>query len=248
MTKDAEDIHHGSFRQEALPERTEILEQLNVKVREYSKPATKTALKPSSLLTNLLDDLLIQHSALRTHPKVPERNKKSIQNWFYNSQNAILESEAAYISKEHDLIQLVPKPTTPLRRILEKSTAFRLSKFWAKKPPDLPVHNTCGSTTTYYSSDANIDAFIGIIITTAGTVMLIAPLWILEAMESPVYRLGVITCFIVLFLALVAFTMPTNPLGSSAAVAAYSAVLVVFLQIGNGGGQLSLGPAARGAA
>jgi hypothetical protein len=37
MAKNADDIHNGSFRQEALPERTEILEALNVKVRQYSK-------------------------------------------------------------------------------------------------------------------------------------------------------------------------------------------------------------------
>jgi hypothetical protein len=37
MAKNAEDIHNGSFRQEALPERTEMLEALNVKVRQYSK-------------------------------------------------------------------------------------------------------------------------------------------------------------------------------------------------------------------
>jgi hypothetical protein len=37
MAKGAEDIHNGSFRQEALPERTGLLEALNVKVRQYSK-------------------------------------------------------------------------------------------------------------------------------------------------------------------------------------------------------------------
>jgi hypothetical protein len=37
MAKGAEDVHNGSFRQEALPERTEILEALNVKIRQYSK-------------------------------------------------------------------------------------------------------------------------------------------------------------------------------------------------------------------
>jgi hypothetical protein len=136
-------------------------------------------------------------------------------------------------------VQLVPKHTTPLRRILEKSTAFRLSKLWAKEPPDLPMHVVDVDKMVYYFSDTRIDAFIGLIITASGTIMLIAPLWILEAMNSPIYRLAVITVFIVLFLALVAFTMPTNPLGSLATAAAYSAVLVVFLQIGSNGGDES---------
>jgi hypothetical protein len=128
----------------------------------------------------------------------------------------------------------VPKPTTPLRRILETSSRFRLSRLWAQAPPDLPIHTSHATGTIHYSSDARIDAFIGLIITTSGTVMLVAPLWILETMDDSVYKLGVITVFIVLFLALVAFTMPTNPLGSLATAAAYSAVLVVFLQIGKG--------------
>lgn len=38
----AVDIHNGSFRQEALPARTRLLEDLNVKVRQYSKQSTKT--------------------------------------------------------------------------------------------------------------------------------------------------------------------------------------------------------------
>jgi hypothetical protein len=185
--------------------------------------------------------LLIQHSALRTHPEVPERNRESIQYWFYNSQNAILQEETAYVDKSHDLVQLVPEPTTPLCRILEKSTAFRLSKLLAKKPPDFPMH-VAHMNNTYYTSGARIDAFIGLIITASGTMMLIAPLWILEAMSSPTRRLAVTTVFIVLFLALVPFTMPTNPLGSLATAAAYSAVLVVFLQIGSREGQSILNP------
>jgi hypothetical protein len=232
MLEEAKDIHHGSFRQEALPERTELLEAIHKKVRDYSKRISPGIV---AVLT-LTDELLTQHAALRTHPEVPERNRESIQNWFYNSQNAVLQEETAYIDKSHDLLQLVPKPTTPLRRILEKSTAFRLSKFWAKEPPGLPMH-IAHMYNTHYTSDTRIDAFIGMIITASGTMMLIAPLWILESMSSPIYRLAVITVFIVLFLALVAFTMPSNPLGSLATAAAYSAVLVVFLQIGSSGGQ-----------
>jgi hypothetical protein len=98
----------------------------------------------------------------------------------------------------------------------------------------------------HYTSDARIDAFIGLIITASGTIMLIAPLWILESLDSPTYRLAVITVFIVLFLTLVAFTMPANPLGSLATAAAYSAVLVVFLQIGSSGGQVLAGSLGAG--
>jgi hypothetical protein len=68
-------------------------------------------------------------------------NVTSISNWLSNAQNALLDKEAAYISMTQDLVQLVPKSITPLRQLLEQSTSFRLSKLWAKKPPDLPVRS-----------------------------------------------------------------------------------------------------------
>jgi len=133
-----------------------------------------------------------------------------------------------------DLVQLVPKSITPLRQLLVKSTSFRLSRLWAKKPPDLPVHSITHPEMVYYSSDARIDSFIGVTITALGMGMLIAPLWVLAYTEVRWKRLGVITGFIILFLGLVAFTTVAKPFESLAAAAAYSAVLVVFLQIGVG--------------
>jgi hypothetical protein len=36
MVDSAEDVHHGSFRKEALPERKYLLEEIKVKILEYS--------------------------------------------------------------------------------------------------------------------------------------------------------------------------------------------------------------------
>lgn len=183
-----------------------------------------------------LDELLIQQSTLRNQPRVPRRNVKSISNWLANAQNAILDEEIVYISKRSDLVQLVPKAVTPLRSLLEKSTSFRFCKLWAKRLPHLPVHSTTHPETVHYSSDVRIDRFIGFTITALGMGMLITPLWVLAYIEVMWKRLCVITGFIVLFLGLVAFTTVAKPFESLAAAAAYSAVLVVFLQIGTGGG------------
>jgi hypothetical protein len=84
MTEDAQDSHHGSFRREQLSKRTELLEKINKKVREYSKG---TFSRRGATVLIFADELLIQHSALRNHPKVPERNRESILNWLYNKQN-----------------------------------------------------------------------------------------------------------------------------------------------------------------
>jgi len=79
--------------------------------------------------------------------------------------------------------------------------------------------------------------------------MLIAPMWILNTLQNPVQKLAVITAFIVVFLGFLSSTTAAKPFESLAAVAAwvslllttgnvltiycrYSAVLMVFLQLG----------------
>lgn len=133
------------------------------------------------------------------------------------------------MDKADDLIQLVPKSSTPLRRLLEKSSRFRLSSLWRTKDPPLPQHSVHPEE-IHYSSDTKIDNSIGITITILGMLMLIVPLWVLNETSGARTRLAVITTFIVIFLGLIAFTTVARPFESLAAAAAYSAVLVVFLQ------------------
>lgn len=63
--------------------------------------------------------------------------------------------------------------------------------------------------------------------------MLIAPLWILEAVHDPTNQLAIITGFIALFFFVVKVATNAKVFESLAAAAAYSAVLMVFLQLGN---------------
>lgn len=61
---------------------------------------------------------------------------------------------------------------------------------------------------------------IGITITVLGMIMLIVPLWVLAVTHGTMARLGVITGFIMFFLALVAFATVARPFESLAATAA----------------------------
>jgi cell division protein FtsX len=63
--------------------------------------------------------------------------------------------------------------------------------------------------------------------------MLIGPVWALVYLEPIAYRLAVISIFMTLFLIVVALSS-SRLIESLAATAAYSAVLVVFLQAGVG--------------
>ena len=176
--------------------------------------------------------MVLRHSQIRSQPQVPARNIESVSNWLYNAENAIADEETAYLTHTSDLFPLVPKPKSSLRKLLECSSIFRLSRFWRTKPsrsdPDMFEYL---EQHIHYSSDDKIERFVSITILILGVIMLIAPLWILAFVHGTIDRLGIITLFIVLFLVLLSFTTVAKPFESLAATAAYSAVLMVFLQI-----------------
>jgi len=65
--------------------------------------------------------------------------------------------------------------------------------------------------------------------------MLIAPMWVLHAVKNQNAQLAVITAFIVVFLGMLSYATTAKPGETLGATAAYSAVLMVFLQLGNSG-------------
>jgi len=157
---------------------------------------------------------------LRKYPVAPQHDIQSLLNWHTNHNScAIADEEREYLSRKHDLISLVPKVKTPLRRLLEKSSNFKLHWFWKDKDgPELPLYDR---NEVRFFSDKKIDAFITVIITALGTVMLIVPLWVLPNLQGLNAKLGIITAFVVVFLGFVAYTTVAKPFESLAAAAAY---------------------------
>lgn len=146
----------------------------------------------------------------------------SLRNWFYNHEGAIYAKEQSYIDKD-DLFPLIPKERSPLRRLFETSSRFRLSHFWKREKlagtiSDLPVH--CHENIQLYS-DKKIDDFVTFTTVFTGLVMLIAPIWILAYTHPVAAKLAIITAFILFFLALVSFGTNSKPFESLAATAAY---------------------------
>jgi hypothetical protein len=82
----------------------------------------------------------------------------------------------------------------------------------------------------YYHSDTKLQMFDTIIVMSGGLAMLLTPIWILDAVASNFAQLGIISTFIILFLILVQAVTTAKPSETLAAVAAYSAVLMVFVQ------------------
>ncbi|KAM0798784.1 hypothetical protein BDR22DRAFT_808348 [Usnea florida] len=203
--EDAPDVHNGSFRQETQLDRRKLLLDARPLLRQYN-------------------DLVLQHSQLKTRPPVPKKDVSSLETWFNNKGNAILEAETEYIKHPSDLFSVAPKTKSPLRALLGNSS-LRFGLF--KKDESAAAYS---DENVHYSSDEKIDHFIASFIMILGLIMLIAPLWIL-AFLGLVQRLGVISAFIGLFVALMYIATLAKPLEILGATAAYSAVLVVFLQI-----------------
>lgn len=101
--------------------------------------------------------------------------------------------------------------------LLERSSRFRLLKFWQQKTVE---HSAGEDENVHYFSDEKIDRFVSTFIMSLGVIMLIAPLWILAFLEGLAQRLGVISAFVVLFVALLSFTTVAKPFETLAAAAA----------------------------
>jgi uncharacterized membrane protein len=96
----------------------------------------------------------------------------------------------------------------------------------------LPFFRREGSDGVIFSNNKRLENFSSTVIAVFGLGMLIGPLWILDVVHNPKKQLAIITCFIALFFFVVAVATNAKVFESLAAAAAYSAVLMVFLQLG----------------
>ncbi|KDN65471.1 hypothetical protein CSUB01_05517 [Colletotrichum sublineola] len=192
------DFNNGSFREEPIKRRAEVLRELHKALQDY-------------------DEHVLRCSQMSSLPKAQGRDIESIENWFLANPGAIDQSESAFINHKEDLISIVPKVKSPLRRALERVSGFDLSPLFSMRPsgdfydPEL----------TRYYNDRKIEKFITAIVVMAGFLMLVAPLWILVFVSGELERLGIITAFVALFLALVSTVTIAKPFDTLAATAAY---------------------------
>lgn len=92
----AVDIHNGSFRQENEPRRPALLLEIHQLLKDYSKQRPWQGIAPFH--STDIDEFLIQHSDLRSRAPALKKDVRSLENWFHNTQDAILDEEAAYVT------------------------------------------------------------------------------------------------------------------------------------------------------
>ena len=143
------------------------------------------------------------------------------------------ELETAFINHHDDLIAVQPKTRSWFRSVLERTLILRtplLRRYFERIPEEYKAINM--NTQTIWQNDSRIENVSGTTIALVGLGMLVGPLWILDLFyqSSNQIRLGIITGFIILFFILVAVATTARVYDALAAAAAYSAVLMVFLQ------------------
>ncbi len=161
---------------------------------------------------------MIQQSQLKAFPEAYRPDVKSLRVWHTNHGScAINSNEQKYLSHDSDLFCVIPKEKTPLRRLLDRSRTFRIHPLWRKEDPSLPSYDKDLVLTI---SDKRIDRFITCLVVGVGTIMLIAPMWILEVINKSIQKLAVITVFIIVFLAMISSVTVAKPFETLAATAA----------------------------
>ncbi|KAG7053303.1 hypothetical protein JMJ77_0000393 [Colletotrichum scovillei] len=210
--KAADDYNNGTLRQD-VPERLDLVRIISAKLREYN-------------------EFLIQQHTLRKLSTAPRRDVKSLRNWHHNHDyGAISEDEQRYLSHEKDLVAVAAREKTPLRQVIDGSLRLRTLSLWRHGEEKVATYDK--KEVTYYS-DKRMDSFASAVIIAIGVLMLITPIWILQALADLKAKLAVITVFIFVFLLVLSLAMVAKPFEALGATAAYAAVLMVFLQIQSG--------------
>ncbi|KAF2432599.1 hypothetical protein EJ08DRAFT_567086, partial [Tothia fuscella] len=206
------DVHNGTFREEHDSNRKKLIE--------------------GELLNNLTkyNNFINSYAQLVNRPAVRPEARSEVYKWLQVHKKVIHDEEAAYIEMEDDLIAVHPKEKSWFRHILEWTLVFQLPIF--RRVPHGVDFSKEEESGVVFQHDGRLEKFSSAVIAFIGLGMLIGPLWILNKVQDTESQLGVITGFIALFFVLVAVATNAKIFESLAAAAAYSAVLMVFLQMG----------------
>lgn len=190
------------------------------------------------------DKFIIQQTTLLQYPAAPSWDIASLKNWHLSHANeAIHREEKTYLEYPDDLIPVGPRDKTPLRRGIDKFLFLRTLPFWrddrsktlspggrrrvgdvedgtgsGSKDADLPP-DALHPTMSFYN-DKVMDHFVSIVTISIGLVMLVVPIWVLQALGNASHKLGVITAFVLTCLLLTSFAMTSRPLDALGATAA----------------------------
>ncbi|KAK8045469.1 hypothetical protein PG993_005493, partial [Apiospora rasikravindrae] len=207
------DINNGSVRDD-MPERKALIEEYTLILEKY-------------------DRLLLDYAQLRVQKAAPAWNVNNVRNWFRNNHGAIMLNESTFLNHEAELLSLSSGSSTFARRFFQNNVLHPIGKATKlfTKPPRFMTPRDAKHVHVF--SDESTETVVTASLFFAAVLMLITPLWILQAIQSMQLKLGVITAFIVVFLGFLTYATTGRAFERLAATAGSCAVLVVFPQIGD---------------
>ncbi|KAL9076301.1 MAG: hypothetical protein Q9161_001017 [Pseudevernia consocians] len=177
---------------------------------------------------------------IKARPEATEFQIANVKRWLENANEKVIQrEEKQFIHKDGDLIPVVPKIKTPLRRFIDRFETPRLWRLFRETNINQRLHRNSGDfglETTVYNKESVIDKAVTFVTMVIGVAMLVGPLWWLQHLSTHnnlEARLAVITGFLVFFTLLLSILTVAQPFEVLAATAAYGAVLMVFMQISN---------------
>jgi hypothetical protein len=188
-------LHNGRFAIQD-PQLTAHLHKIRNKLQKYCKLTFTRCFSESSQKPT--DAFVAACNGIRERREDCERSRNNILSWLCNHDQPIEAEDLEYLQKD-DLIDVTHLERSPLRAVLERFSAFnivhRLCRFKDHTDKELTTY-----TTRY--SHARVDSFVNALVCLMGFALLVAPMWILLALGgNKSAQLGVITVFILLFLA-----------------------------------------------
>ncbi|MCJ1457774.1 hypothetical protein MMC28_008143 [Mycoblastus sanguinarius] len=152
--------HNGTFRYDISCQRHNILEELTWRLEKYQR-------------------FVLDHTQMKASPEATQFQISNVKRWLSNANdNAIHEDEVGFLSREGDLIPVVPQVKTPLRRFIDKFNKIRLLPFFRDKKVNQYLHGDSedfGLQTSVYGRESVVDKFVTCTTMLLGLAMLIGP-------------------------------------------------------------------------
>ena len=172
-----------------------------------------------------IDRLLLDFSQLHLLPPASDFNIKNTQDWFIHNDGVIMADEQNFSHETQELVCFC-KPKSALRQLLERQminasddgNSSRLFRFFRKDVPKMSAHDR-NATNNY--DDALLDRFTFFTMLVAVLIMLIVPLWVLQALTNIHHKLGVITAFSVTWLGILSYGVHGKVFEKLAGIAGY---------------------------
>jgi hypothetical protein len=178
-------------------------------------------------LLRVTDDLVESFTRLKDKTTASRKQIQNLHNWLDTYPNAIDPEEQHFRDQEGDLFMLQTTAKSPLFGMLYHNKVLRRLLGLGKRSDRVDHPSTA------YASERGMETAISMLSLFVDLTMLFASVWWLNFVDANNVRLGIITGSVFLFTMWCWLAAGNRPFEILAAVAGYTAVLMIFRQLGS---------------